>query len=67
MRLLILAFVLGVWSLQQQAVLPSPAWALILLLFLPLWWVRRSLLRRTAIMAFGFGAGFFWAAGFAHG
>lgn len=66
MRLLILAFVLGVWSLQQQAVLPSPAWALILLLFLPLWWVRRSLLRRTAIMAFGFGAGFFWAAGFAH-
>lgn len=65
MRLSILAFVLGVWWLQQQATLPAPGWAWILLAVLPLWWVKIPMARRAAWVALGFGAGFFWAAGFA--
>jgi competence protein ComEC len=61
-RINILAFVLGIWLLQQQAVLPNLAWTGLL----PLLWLAgrflpampRGLLARVLFL----GLGFFWAA-----
>ncbi len=58
----ILAFVLGVWLLQQQAVLPNLAWAPLL----PLLWLAGRFLpatpRELLAKVFFLGFGFFWAA-----
>lgn len=62
MRTNILAFVLGVWLLQQQAVLPGLAWVGLLL---PLWLAGRFLPkvpRRLLVWVIFLGLGFFWAA-----
>ena len=73
MRSAILAFVLGVWGLQQLPQLPDLSWAPILLVLLfPLWRWRASqqaairLWRRCCLVLLAVGAGFFWAAGVAH-
>lgn len=61
MRTNILAFVLGVWLLQQQAVLPGLAWVVLLL---PLWLAGRflpALPRDLLAKVFFLGLGFFWA------
>jgi competence protein ComEC len=67
MRGNILAFVLGVWLLQQQAALPGLlwAWALVPLLLartLPESSPVHRLARRSLLTAFFLGLGFFWAA-----
>lgn len=66
----ILAFVLGVWCLQQMPQLPDPYWAVMLLLPLVfVWGVRGTshfaiqLTRRISLMTICAGAGFFFAAG----
>jgi len=73
MRTGILAFVLGAWLLQQQAVLPTMLWAMALL---PLLWAWRlplgrgfalTLTRELLLKTLFLGAGFFWAAALAHG
>lgn len=67
MRSAILAFVFGVWWLQQQATLPGTAWfAASLLIPLP-WLLRRHALpfRFTLLLA-GMLAGVLWAAMVAH-
>jgi competence protein ComEC len=56
-----LAFAAGVILLQQQAVLPAPAWALALLPFLAL-----GLRYRLFLILVAFGSGFLWAALCAH-
>jgi competence protein ComEC len=68
-----LAFVLGVILLQQQVELPSLAWALLLLPGTTLVFLLRrhsgpvyTLGGRILSAAVMFGAGFFWAAAFAH-
>jgi competence protein ComEC len=67
MRSTILAFVFGVWLLQQQAALPSPAWfAALLLLVLPLVLRRHAALFRISIILVSILAGFLWASGMAH-
>jgi len=65
MRSNILFFVFGAWLLQQQAALPSLAWAGLL----PLAWLssrfvpaRLSFLRSFLVKLVFFGLGFFWAA-----
>ncbi len=65
MRSNILAFVLGVWLLQQQAALPGLAWAGLL----PLLWLSGRfvpggfpLFRSVLVKFVLFGLGFFWAA-----
>lgn len=62
MRTNILAFVLGVWLLQQQAALPNLSWAGLL----PLVWLAGRLLspylRQALVKSFFLGLGFFWAA-----
>ncbi|BAN34939.1 DNA internalization-related competence protein ComEC/Rec2 [Sulfuricella denitrificans skB26] len=58
----ILAFVLGVWLLQQQAALPTLVWTLLLPL---MWLVSRflpALPREVLAKVFFLGLGFFWAA-----
>ncbi|HTP95396.1 MAG TPA: DNA internalization-related competence protein ComEC/Rec2 [Burkholderiales bacterium] len=72
MRLYIVAFVAGVWLLQQQADLPDPQWALALLVPLSAALALRSASTRPARIArsasralLAFGLGLFWAAGFA--
>jgi competence protein ComEC len=62
MRTNILAFVLGIWLLQQQAALPNLAWAGLLL---PLWLAGRFLPaapRELLARVLFLGLGFFWAA-----
>lgn len=62
MRTHILAFVLGIWLLQQLAVLPSLTWAVLLL---PLWLASHflpSALRAPLVKLVFLGLGFFWAA-----
>lgn len=70
MRGNILAFVLGVWLLQQQAALPGLLWAwalapLLLARGLPESTLAHRLLRRSLLAVFFLGLGFFWAAAFA--
>lgn len=67
MRAAILAFVGGVWWLQQQSALPSAAWfALLLALAVLLFLVRRhAVLFRVISLACALLAGFLWAAGMA--
>lgn len=64
MRGNILAFVLGVWLLQQQAALPGLAWAGLLLLWLSGRFVPGGFLffRSVLVKFVFFGLGFFWAA-----
>ncbi len=63
----ILAFVAGVWLLQQQAALPALAWWLVLPLPVLAGRLCRPLvLRRTLFAAAGAAAGFMWAATLAH-
>ena len=62
MRTNILAFVLGIWLLQQQAALPGLAW---LGLLLPVWLAGRFLPaapRELLAKVLFLGLGFFWAA-----
>ena len=65
MRLAILAFVLGIGCLQQQALLPPLVWALLLGLTPLIVLVRIDFLRRGLWLIAAFIAGFFWAAGIA--
>jgi len=65
MRLLILAFVTGVGCLQQQAVLPPLVWAALLALAPLAFFIRHAGVRKSLLLGAAFGAGFFWAAGFA--
>lgn len=63
----ILAFVAGVWLLQQQAQLPALTWWLALLpLLLAARYCRLPPVRRALSVAAWMGAGFLWAASFAH-
>jgi competence protein ComEC len=67
MRLGILAFVAGVWLLQQQAQLPAlTGWLALALLMLAAGLCRWPWLRRGLSVAAWIGAGFLWAASFAH-
>jgi competence protein ComEC len=66
MRSGILAFVFGVWLLQQQATLPGTGWFAAPLLFLLPWLLRRhALLFRFSMLLGCILAGFLWAAAFA--
>lgn len=63
MQLNILAFVAGVWLLQQQAALPVLTWWLgVLLLVAAGGWCRQAALRRALLLATWASAGFLWAA-----
>lgn len=66
MRSSILAFVAGVWLLQQQAVLPDPAWVWGLPLLATAYWLPRHRLfgavRHGLLLGTLFGAGFLFAA-----
>lgn len=66
MRSAILAFVAGVYFLQQQAVLPDMAWAWGLPLLFSAYWLPRNrmvgALRRGLLLGALFGAGFLFAA-----
>ena len=73
MRLNILAFVLGTALLQQQAELPELMWAWGLLLMAiasgllrQYQWTTLVAINRILLCGFFLGAGFFWAAAFAH-
>jgi len=67
MRSAILAFVFGVWLLQQQATLPSPAWfAALVLIGLPFLVRRHAALFRVFIVLVSLLAGSLWASGMAH-
>ena len=66
MRTHILAFILGIWLLQQQAALPGLAW---LGLLLPMWLAGRffpATPRELLAKVFFLALGFFWAAFMAH-
>ena len=67
----IIAFAAGVWWLQQQAVLPAMSGAVLLLAGLLSMLLLRGpgrvrYWRRALMLLLCAGAGFFWAAGFAH-
>lgn len=66
MRSSILAFVAGVWLLQQQAVLPDLAWAWGLPLLATAYWLPRhrplGAVRHGLLLGMLFGAGFLFAA-----
>ena len=67
MRSAILAFVFGVWLLQQQATLPSPVWfAALLLIGLPFLLRRHAALFRISVVSVSLLVGFLWASGVAH-
>lgn len=67
MRSAILAFVFGVWLLQQQATLPSPVWfATLPLLGLPFVMRQHAAPFRIAIVSASLLAGFLWSSGVAH-
>jgi len=67
MQVNILAFVAGVWLLQQQAALPAPMWWLAVALPLIVGWLCRApSLRRLLYVVAWAGAGFLWAATLAH-
>lgn len=60
-------FALGIWLLQQQAALPSPVWAWLLLLFGPALLLKyttgwQRILRPLLIAGFACALGFFYAA-----
>lgn len=61
MTVAVLAFAAGVVLLQQQAELPAPGWAALLLPLLLL-----SIRNRAFVVALAFAAGFFWAGLLAH-
>lgn len=66
MRAAILAFVFGVWWLQQQAALPAPGWfAMALLIPVPFFLRRHAVLLRPAALAVAMLVGVLWAALFA--
>ncbi|MDD5180468.1 MAG: DNA internalization-related competence protein ComEC/Rec2, partial [Gallionellaceae bacterium] len=67
MRSSILAFVSGVWLLQQQAVLPGMRWAWLLLALLPVLWLPRRvpwrrITRALLLTVLAAACGFFYAA-----
>lgn len=63
LRSILLASVFGVWLLQQQAALPGPLWAALLLPFAGLLFVlRRHVFGKTLLIPLALAAGFFWAA-----
>ena len=68
MRSALLAFVVGVWLLQQQAHLPDLLWgALLLPAAATAWRLRRHVfLAKSLLILCAFAAGFFWAALLAH-
>lgn len=78
MRLAALAFAAGVWLLQQQPRLPTPAQAVALLLVCAVTgglasWLRRGhdvksrrIAATSLLVATAFGVGILWAAAFAH-
>ncbi len=62
----VLAFALGVWLLQQVAVLPAPTFlGLLAVVGVGGWWLGRSRWRTVAILGSAL-LGFAWAGGFAH-
>lgn len=66
MRSAILAFVFGVWLLQQQATLPSPyLWGALFLIGVPVFLCRYPVFLRFSVIAVSVLAGFLWAAGLA--
>jgi len=63
LRSVLLASVLGVWLLQQQAALPDVLWAVLLLPIGGLWYLlRRHASGKALLVVLGLLAGFFWAA-----
>lgn len=56
-----LCFAFGVWLLQQQAALPAPAWAALLILLALLAWRTRGRPRSASFAVLAFGLGFFYA------
>jgi competence protein ComEC len=65
MRSAILAFVMGVWCLQQVPYLPDGYWAILLpLMLLPAWLLPRRLQpsKKFFLLIFFAGLGFLWAA-----
>ena len=68
MRLTLIAFCLGVWLLQQQAILPSARWLWLLPLLLSALWLPVfsrpvfEFLRRLAVLSLCVALGFAWAA-----
>lgn len=67
MRSAILAFIIGVWLLQQRATLPSLLWfAALLLIGLPFLLRRHAALFRISIVSVSLLAGFLWASSVAH-
>jgi len=65
LRFAIIAFVIGVACLQQQAALPSLSWAALLLLTPLVFFIRASMVQRGILLVAALAAGYFWAAGFA--
>jgi competence protein ComEC len=63
MRSAILAFVTGVWCLQQMSQLPDWYWAMLLpLALLPVWRLPRQwLIKKSFLLLFSAGLGLFWA------
>ena len=58
-------FALGIWLLQQQALLPNLGWALLLLILLSSLRFPQRHIRQILLAAFACGLGFFYAALFA--
>ncbi len=66
MQSFLLAFVSGIWWLQQQASLPHTGWAVLILpVSLAAALLRRRVIGKFLIIPLGFAAGLFWAAGLA--
>jgi len=67
MTLFALAFVIGVWGLQQLPQLPDLFWTGMLIpLLLMSFWQRYPSFHRLAVVLFALALGFFWAAIHAH-
>lgn len=66
MILFALAFVSGVWVLQQQPVLPELYWAALLVPLSLAGLLRSQLIKQAGVLLLAFGLGFFWASTLAH-
>jgi len=67
MTLFALAFVAGVWVLQQFPLLPALQWAAVLFpLLLASRWHRNSMMHTVVVLLLAMSLGFFWAAFLAH-
>lgn len=66
MILFALAFVSGVWVLQQQPVLPEFYWAALLVPLSLISLLRYRPIKQASLLLLAFGLGFFWASTIAH-